>query len=171
MSNLTSNIYIGYVTEVLKDNNGQPTFELKVRIPTIHGVDNKTGVKQSDLPIARPLLMPGNTLNKDSFLEHIESINKVFIIFESGNFSKPFYLSIGNNKLYTLPAYSGEASAPDTPATQQWVLLQNFAYQVDLDDSLKIFNDPVENWDEIKTRPPDEANNPWPWNYIGDNNE
>lgn len=168
MANLTSNIYIGYVVEVIKDSENNPTFELRVRIPTIHGVDSKKGVPTKNLPIARPLLMPGAILNKNAFVEHFENINKVFIIFESGIFSKPFYLSIGNNDLYSLPAYSGDTSSPDTPATQQWVLLQNFAYQADLDNSLKVWADPVDNWNIIKNSPSDDNNSPWPWDYIGD---
>lgn len=100
MSNLMSKIYIGYVESIVKGRFDQPTLDLRIRVPSIHGTDGTKGVKNQHLPIARPLLAPGTQINKAKFVEHLEHINKVFVVFESGNYNKPFYLGITNSALY-----------------------------------------------------------------------
>lgn len=100
MSNLMSKIYIGYVESIVKGRFGQPTLDLRIRVPSIHGTDGTKGVKNQHLPIARPLLAPGTQINKAKFVEHLEHINKVFVVFESGNYNKPFYLGITNSAIH-----------------------------------------------------------------------
>lgn len=102
MSNLMSKIYIGYVESIVKDRFGQPTLDLRIRVPSIHGTDGTKGVKNQHLPIARPLLAPGTQINKAKFIEHLEHINKVFVVFESGNYNKPFYLGITNSAIHEI---------------------------------------------------------------------
>lgn len=109
MSNLMSKIYIGYVVEVIKKNN-KPTLELRVRVPSIHGVSSSSGVADKDLPIAKPLLTPGLTINSLKFTEFINNLNKVYVIFESGNFNNPVYLGIkGNSDIYDIPVDDDDA--------------------------------------------------------------
>lgn len=101
--NEMSNIYIGYVVEPIY-RDGKITLELRVRVPTIHGISSKSGVCNDDLPIAKPLFMPGVVYSQEIFLEAIENINKVYIIFEAGNFANPVYLGLrGNPDLYEIP--------------------------------------------------------------------
>ena len=102
MSNLMSKIYIGYVESIVKDRFDQPTLDLRIRVPSIHGTDGTKGVKNQHLPIARPLLAPGTQINKAKFVEHLEHINKVFVVFESGNYNKPFYLGITNSAIHEI---------------------------------------------------------------------
>ena len=102
MSNLMSKIYIGYVESIVKGRFGQPTLDLRIRVPSIHGTDGTKGVKNQHLPIARPLLAPGTQINKAKFIEHLEHINKVFVVFESGNYNKPFYLGITNSAIHEI---------------------------------------------------------------------
>lgn len=102
MSNLMSKIYIGYVESIVKGRFGQPTLDLRIRVPSIHGTDGTKGVKNQHLPIARPLLAPGTQINKAKFVEHLEHINKVFVVFESGNYNKPFYLGITNSVIHEI---------------------------------------------------------------------
>jgi len=102
MSNLMSKIYIGYVESIVKGRFGQPTLDLRIRVPSIHGTDGTKGVKNQHLPIARPLLAPGTQINKAKFVEHLEHINKVFVVFESGNYNKPFYLGITNSAIHEI---------------------------------------------------------------------
>lgn len=103
MSNLMSKIYIGYVVEVIKKNN-KPTLELRVRVPSIHGVSSSSGVADKDLPIAKPLLTPGLTIDSLKFTEFINNLNKVYVVFESGNFNNPVYLGVkGNSDIYDIP--------------------------------------------------------------------
>lgn len=97
MSNQTSKMYIGYVVEIIKDVNLSPTLELKVRIPTLHGVDSLTGIKDENLPIAKPLLIPGTYVDKAKFLDSFNTTNKVLVILESGDLTKPYYLSLGQS--------------------------------------------------------------------------
>lgn len=96
-------IYIGYVVEIVRDNNDQPTLELKVRVPAIHGISSLTGTPDEHLPIAKPLITPGILIDTNKFVEFITNLNKVYIVFESGNFTKPIYLGIvGNKDVYSL---------------------------------------------------------------------
>lgn len=101
--NKMTKIYIGYVIEpIYKDD--RITLELRVRVPSIHGINRFNGLKDEDLPIARPLFMPGITYDQELFLEALDSINKVYIIFESGDLDKPVYLGLkGNSDLYDIP--------------------------------------------------------------------
>ena len=96
-------IYIGYVEEVIYDNE-IPTMELRVRIPTLHGLSEKSGLKTEELPIASPMFTPGIRCNKQRFEEALQSINKVYVIFEAGDENKPVYFGLkGNSELYDIP--------------------------------------------------------------------
>lgn len=106
-----SKVYIGYIVEpIYKD--GKITLELRVRVPTIHGISSRSGIKDEDLPIAKPMFMPGIIYNQHLFLEAINNINKVYIIFEGGDTTEPVYLGIkGNSNLYDIPVNDYEKYA------------------------------------------------------------
>ena len=107
MNKMTA-IYIGYVTEIIYKND-LPTMELRVRVPSIHGVSSATGLVDEDLPIAKPLFIPGITYNKELFEEALQSLNKVYVIFEAGDDNLPVYLGLkGNSDLYDIPFESSE---------------------------------------------------------------
>lgn len=100
----TSNIFTGYVVEVIKNEEGKPTLELRVRVPSIHNVGAISRIDDKDLPIAKPLLIPAMKVNLELFENFIKSITKVFIIFEGGNLNKPLWLGFkGENEIFTLP--------------------------------------------------------------------
>jgi len=100
MGNLMSTIYIGYITEVILKNS-KPTLELRIRVPSIHGISAAAGLPLSKLPIAKPMVIPGLEYNAESFLESVKKLNKVFVIFESGDYDKPIYFGVkGNSDLY-----------------------------------------------------------------------
>lgn len=104
MSNLMTKIFIGYVEEIIY-RDGRPTLELRVRIPSVHGTNSSTGLKKEDLPIAKPIFMPGATYRTQALEQAIESVNKVFVIFESGDQAKPVYFGVkGNEDLYEIPS-------------------------------------------------------------------
>ena len=93
MSNLMSTLYLGYITEVIKDND-KPTFDLRVIVPSVHGLGK---LQNKDLPIAKPLTIPGLSITQ----EEVESIysedligKKVIVFFEAGNLAKPIYLGV-----------------------------------------------------------------------------
>jgi len=91
--NLTSNIYIGYVVEAIYED-GLPTLNLRVRVPSIHGANAKTGIQDSDLPIARPLLTPGNAVELSTFTDMVKALTVVYIFFEFGDYNKPVYFGV-----------------------------------------------------------------------------
>lgn len=104
MSNLMTNIFIGYVEEIIYKDD-RPTLELRVRIPTIHGTNSSTGLKKEDLPIAKPIFMPGSRYNTGALESALQSVNKVFVMFESGDQQKPVYFGVkGNEDLYEIPS-------------------------------------------------------------------
>lgn len=95
--------HIGYVVEAIY-KNGKPTLELRVRVPTVHGASDKKGVKDRDLPIAKPMIFSGAVLDLETFEETLKNLSMVYIIFESGNLNKPVYFGIkGDSGLYDLP--------------------------------------------------------------------
>lgn len=103
MSNLMTNIYIGYVEEIIY-KDGRPTLELRVRIPTIHGTSKKNGLAKENLPVAKPLFTPGVRYDAHTLERTLQNINKVFVIFESGDLEKPVYLGLkGNEDLFETP--------------------------------------------------------------------
>ena len=107
MNKMTA-LYIGYVEEIIY-KEGTPTMELRVRVPTIHGLGYKTGISRENLPIAKPLFFPGIIYNKEKFEEAFQSLNKVYIVFEAGDENRPVYLGlVGNSNLYDIPFESGE---------------------------------------------------------------
>ena len=102
-TNLMTQIYIGYVKEIIYDSTCMPTMALRIRVPTVHGVDSKSGLPDEDLPIAEPLIIPGIAYNKDNIEDILRNINKVYVIFEGGNYNNPVYFGIkGNSSLYKL---------------------------------------------------------------------
>jgi len=109
MPNLMTNIFIGYVEEIIY-KEGRPTLELRVRVPSIHGTNTSSGLRKQDLPIAKPIFMPGSVYRTQALEEAIQSVNKVFVMFESGDQSKPVYFGVkGNEELYEIPS-----DRPDT---------------------------------------------------------
>ena len=106
-TNLMTQVYIGYIVEVMKDNHGIPTMDMRVRIPSVHGVSSKNGLPDKDLPLAKPLIIPGMAYNRENIEETVSNINKVYIIFEGGNYTKPVYFGILNDSsLYKLKTNS-----------------------------------------------------------------
>ena len=97
MSNLMTKLYIAYVVDIIYEN-GKPNFNLRVRVPSIHGASNATGINDADLPIAKPLFSPGVGYNQSLLEETLQNVNKVYVIFESGNYSKPVYLGLKNDE-------------------------------------------------------------------------
>lgn len=87
-------IYIGKVTEVILDDFGVPTSELRIRIPSLHGSDGAKGVPDSSLPIAKPLIFPGTIFSKVSFSKLVNSIKIAYVVFEAGMPSKPVYFGV-----------------------------------------------------------------------------
>lgn len=83
-------IYKAIVEEIIKDTNEEPTFELRVRAPVVH-----FGLKKEDLPIARPITLPGLGLDAIKFIDDLEKINYVYVIFEDDDMSLPIYFIIG----------------------------------------------------------------------------
>ena len=96
-------IYIAYVEEIIYVD-GKATLELRVRVPSVHGASATSGLAKNDLPIAKPLVTPGVSFNYTLLEETIASTNKVFVIFESGDLSKPVYFGLkGNEELFSIP--------------------------------------------------------------------
>lgn len=89
-------VYIAKVVEIIKVND-IPTLELRIRVPSIHGLSGNKGIPDDKLPIARPVMLPGSLVKQDELLSQIESVNKVVVIFEDNNLSKPIYLGVVNS--------------------------------------------------------------------------
>jgi hypothetical protein len=101
--NLMTQIYIGYVEEIIYKND-KPTLELRVRIPSIHGLTEEYGLTKENLPIAKPMFVPGTGFNYSLLEETVLALNKVLVIFESGNLNKPIYIGLkGNEDLFNIP--------------------------------------------------------------------
>lgn len=106
MSNMMSTVFIGYIVEAIY-KDGVPTMELRVRVPSVHGANARQGINDRMLPIAKPMVIPGAEYSKETFADMIRHLNKVYIIFESGDYSKPVYFGLkGNSELYDLPTSS-----------------------------------------------------------------
>ena len=106
MSNKMSTVFIGYIVEKIY-KNGKPTLELRVRVPSVHGANSRSGLKDTQLPIAKPLILPGVEYNPESFEEMTLYLQKVYVIFESGDIMQPVYFGLkGNSELYDLPSSS-----------------------------------------------------------------
>lgn len=102
MSNLMSTVYIAYVVEIIY-KDGAPTLDMRVRVPSIHGAK----VPSSQLPIAKPMVIPGSEFNAETLVSMMSKLNKVYVIFESGDYNKPVYFGVkGNGDLYDLPTQS-----------------------------------------------------------------
>lgn len=89
-----STLYLGYVVEVMKDVNNNPTFDLRVIVPSIHGLGK---LPNRNLPIAKPLTLPGISITKEDADEAYNNSlvgQKVVVFFEAGNFAKPIYLGV-----------------------------------------------------------------------------
>lgn len=122
MPNLMTQVYIGYIVEIIRDSQGNPTMDMKVRVPSVHGASPAVGMPNVDLPIAKPLIIPGMMYNRENIEDIVSKINKVYIIFEGGNHSKPVYFGIKNeSSIYKLQTnnsfilyYDSIASFPET---------------------------------------------------------
>lgn len=135
MANLMSTIYIGYVVEIIYKNS-KPTLDLRIRVPSIHGASADRGIADKDLPIARPLMMPGIQLSSINFTKFIQSTNKLYIVFESGNFNKPVYLGVkGNTDLYDIPM---------DEINDDW--LDSFDIVNPQKDEILVYNDITKKW-------------------------
>lgn len=89
MSNKMSQIYVAIVEDIIRDSNNDPTMSIRIRIPNMH-----SGLKTKDLPIAKPMYTPGAIIDKSKFLQQIDLIRKVYVIFEYGDLTKPRYLGV-----------------------------------------------------------------------------
>lgn len=118
MPNLMTNIYIGYVEEIIY-KDGVPTLELRIRIPTIHGEKPSTGLKKSELPIAKPLVTPGVSFNSEQLIEELKETNKVYVLFESGDHEQPVYFGVkGNTSLYKIPSFASSLARQNLTFSQ-----------------------------------------------------
>lgn len=96
----TSKLYIGIVEEVIRDIEGSPTLDLRIRIPTIHGTSGNNGLAKEQLPIAKPMLVPGVVVDK-AVLDLIDETYRVYVIFEFGSPKNPVYFGLyGASGLY-----------------------------------------------------------------------
>ena len=102
MADLANKIFIGYITEIIH-KSGKPTLELRVRIPSVHGASGDFGLKDADLPIAKPMFTPGTYISSERFEAFIQDINKVFVMFEAGDYNCPVYFGVkGNSELHDI---------------------------------------------------------------------
>lgn len=134
MANLMTNIYIAYVEEIIY-KDGLPTLGLRVRIPTIHGTNSTTGLSREQLPIAKPIFPLGFTYKISALENALKKINKVFVMFESGDQNKPVYFGLkGNEDLYEIPndqtvevieAPPSDPEDPDSPPTQPPIVISS----------------------------------------------
>lgn len=81
--------YKAKIEEVILDEFGELTPNLRIKVPSLH-----FGLKAEDLPIAKPLAIPGVKLNKTLFQQQLEKTQTVYVLFELGNLSKPIYLMV-----------------------------------------------------------------------------
>lgn len=92
-----NNTYYGYVEEIIKNENGKPTLQLRVRVPSIHGYKDQSNIKLEDLPIAEPIITPGTLLSSPFFVDMLEHVKEVIIMFKGGDINKPVYIGAVNN--------------------------------------------------------------------------
>lgn len=83
--------YTAQIEEVILNEFNEPTFELRVRIPVLHGSARRSLIQAQDLPIAKPRIMPGTLINKDKFLEHTETHKAVLVQSLSGSITSLYY--------------------------------------------------------------------------------
>lgn len=98
--------YKAIVVEIIKDQEDKPTLELRIKIPSIH-----QGLKDIDLPIAKPLVIPGTILDKDLFLSAVVELQYIYVMFDSGKLAKPLYIVSGlelTNEYTSIPGPQGE---------------------------------------------------------------
>lgn len=88
-----SNIYTAYVEEVI-EVNGEPSFDLRIRIPQVHGLKGASNIKDIDLPIAKPLLTPGMVVNREAFMKYFEVANTVQVLVKDLNFRTIYYFGL-----------------------------------------------------------------------------
>lgn len=85
-------IYTAYIEELIKDADNNTTLELRVRIPQVHGTAQSSGVPTQDLPIAKPLLIPGMIINKTKFENYLNLVTTVQVLVKDANFTRIYYL-------------------------------------------------------------------------------
>ncbi len=95
MADSKDKLFVAKVVEVIKDS-GTPTLELRVRIPTLHG-DEQTGLRDSELPLAKPMLLPGTVLDSSRFDENIVG-SIIYVILEYGLVTNPMYFGLKGTK-------------------------------------------------------------------------
>lgn len=94
MSSLTNKMtkfYVGLVEDIIRDENNNPTADLRIRIPNLH-----LGLKTEELPIAKPIYVPGTKINRNLLIEQIDNIKRVYVIFEYGDTSRPRYIGVAD---------------------------------------------------------------------------
>lgn len=93
MGNYKDKFYVAKVVEIIKDTEDKLTFGLRVRVPTVHG-DSVKGLRDDELPIAKPLPFPGSVMDKAAFETAVKVGTIVYVIFESGSLSAPRYFGL-----------------------------------------------------------------------------
>lgn len=78
--------YKAQVIEIIKHLD-EPTTHLRVRVPSIH-----RGLRKQDLPVAKPMGIPGNTIDLKQFIKQLKELKYVYVYFESGDISQPMYI-------------------------------------------------------------------------------
>lgn len=140
MPNLMTNIFIGYVEEIIYKDD-RPTLELRVRIPSIHGTNSRDGLKKQDLPIAKPIFMPGASYKTAALEQALQNINKVFVIFESGDQQKPVYFGVkGNEDLYEIPSDQTISGGDDSSGPSITRENRTFAQDTDPSQTTTVIN-------------------------------
>ena len=85
--------YFAKVVEIMRDDLGEVTYGLRVRVPSIHG-STERGVPDTDCPIAKPMMIPGSIMNKASFETSTPIDTVLYVIFDRGNLSSPIYFGL-----------------------------------------------------------------------------
>lgn len=87
---MKSKIYTAQVIEII-EKQGEPTLELRIRIPILHGTDKASRIRTEDLPIAKPLLLPGVAVDINKFKE-LAKENSLVQVKIYGNLEEIYYL-------------------------------------------------------------------------------
>lgn len=86
---LMNKLYLAVVKEIIYDTNSRPTTELRIYVPNLH-----RGLKHMELPIAKPLYLPGTILDSQEFIRGVSNTTKIYVLFEQGDLRRPRYIGV-----------------------------------------------------------------------------
>lgn len=79
--------YRAQVVEIMLDEDNTPTTHLRIRVPMIH-----MGLSKAELPVARPMSIPGTIIDIDYFIRTLKTVDYIYVYFEAGDISQPMYI-------------------------------------------------------------------------------